>query len=304
MVNTSRKIKHLDVLCIGHACYDLIFMVTHHFRSDEKGFASKLFCSGGGPAANAAYAVARLGLKAGFIGYLGKDAYGKKHLQEFSHVGVNTDLCVQGDFPTPLAVILVKPNGDRTVINYKKATPLLKRSQIENPIPFRPKVILFDGHEPEISLALLEFARRHHILTVLDAGSVHKGTELLLQSVDYVVGSEKFCMDFTGKKNVKSAINKLSNIVPRVVITLGKHGLIWKNREGRGIMKSLQVDVLDTTGAGDAFHGGFAAGLVNEMAWEDLLEFASRVAALCCTKVGARLGMPTLKEVEEYFHCE
>jgi len=300
----ENKNRDIDVLCVGHACYDLIFTVDRHLGSDEKGFASNLIRCGGGPAANAAFAVVRLGYQAGFLGYLGNDTYGEKHLQELNQVGVNTELIVWGNSPTPLAVILIKPNGDRTVINYKKDTRILKINQIENPVPWQPKVILFDGHEPDISLAILDFARRQHIPTILDAGSVHEGTERLLSKVDFVIASEKFSRDFTQKKDEIHALEVFEGNVACVVITLGERGLVWKNRKGQGKMDAFNVEVLDTTGAGDAFHGGFAVGLASGMKWEKLLRFASAVGALCCTKVGARLGMPTWKEVKRLLSNE
>jgi sulfofructose kinase len=138
---------HVDVLCVGHACYDLVFGVDHHPDADEKAFAGNFTSCGGGPAANAAVTVSRLGLKSAFAGYLGSDFFGRQHLEEFSLEKVNTDLIVRGDSPTPLSAILVKPDGRRTVVNYKGATAPLDAASIDFS-ECRTQVILFDGHEP------------------------------------------------------------------------------------------------------------------------------------------------------------
>lgn len=292
---------NLDVLCVGHASYDLVFAVDHHPDADEKTFADKFINCGGGPAANAAVTVSRLGLKSAFAGYLGNDFYGQQHMEEFSQAAVNTDLIVRGDSPTPLSAILVKPDGRRMVVNYKGATPLLPADSIDLSA-WQPQVILFDGHEPEVSLALMNSISGRGISTVLDAGSVHRGSLKLLEQVDYIVASQKFARECTGKEDPQQAALKLGQLGSAVVITLGEAGLVWKKADGSGSLPAFAIDAVDTTGAGDAFHGAFAAGLAYGMHWKELLTFASAVGALCCTKVGARPAIPTAKTVSEFLN--
>ena len=134
----------VDVLCVGQASYDLVFSVSHHPHADEKIFAEQLRCCGGGPAANAAVMVARLGLRSAFAGYLGKDAYGEAHYQELRAEGVNTELLVWGNKPTPVSAVLVKPDGQRALINYKGETQALPSIDLPT---FKPQVLLLDGHE-------------------------------------------------------------------------------------------------------------------------------------------------------------
>ena len=287
---------NLDVLCVGHACYDLVFGVDHHPDADEKTIAEKFTACGGGPAANAAVTVSRLGLKSAFAGYLGNDFFGQQHIEEFVQADVYTDLIVRGDSPTPLSAILVKPDGRRSVVNYKGATAPLTADSIDFS-GCRPRVILFDGHEPELSLALMEAIKGRGISTVLDAGSVHRGSLKLLEQVDYAVVSKKFARECTGKTDPQQAASKLGQLGSAVVITLGEAGLVWYHKDTSGRLPSFSVVTVDTTGAGDAFHGAFAAGLAYGKTWEDLLTYASAVGALCCTKYGARPAIPTAKDV-------
>lgn len=290
---------NVDVLCVGHASYDLIFSVSRHPGADEKIVADSLLSCGGGPAANAAVCVAKLGLTSAFAGYLGRDLYGDKHFQELNDYGVDTQLIVRGTSPTPLSTILVQPDGKRCLINYKGDTQALPAGALNfGQVP--AKVVLFDGHEPLISLPLAEQARQAGIPTVLDAGSVHEGTLALMSRVDYLVCSEKFAGQYAGDE--RQALSRLAGLAPAVVITLGERGLIWQRGNEQGALPAYPVTAIDTTGAGDAFHGAFAAALAAGMDWQALLRYASAAGALCCTQMGARLGLPGRKEHDALFN--
>jgi sulfofructose kinase len=289
---------NIDVLCVGHASYDLVFSVAHHPAEDEKISAEGFVSCGGGPAANAAVTVAKLGFKASFAGFLGLDIYGEKHYQELLELGVHTNLIIRGSSPTPLSTVLVKPDGKRALINYKGETRPLSSGTIDFS-SVTPKVVLFDGHEPHLSNSLLERTQRESIPTVLDAGSVHEGTLALMENVDYLVCSEKFARQFAGDE--ETALVRLAEISPAVVITLGERGLIWRRGQERGILSVFPVNVIDTTGAGDAFHGAFAAAVSFDMNWLDVLRYASAAGSLCCTKTGARPGLPSREEHRALF---
>ncbi|AEG01068.1 carbohydrate kinase family protein [Methylomonas methanica] len=278
----------LDVLCLGHASYDLVFSVPHHPAEDEKLFADGLLGCGGGPAANAAVAIARLGYQAAFAGYLGRDVYGDSHYAELQQAGVETDLIVRGDSPTPLSAILVKPNGKRALLNYKGDTKILPADALDF-FGITAKTVLFDGHEPLLSLALLDKIG-NAVPTVLDAGSLHTGTEALMAKVTYLVCSEKFALQYAG--DPRTALSRLAALSPNVVITLGERGLIWQRGLETGNLPAPPIAAVDTTGAGDAFHGAFAAAVAAEMTWLDSLYFASAAGAFCCTRMGARPGLP------------
>ena len=281
---------NIDVLCVGHASYDLSFTVAHHPTEDEKISAEGFVGCGGGPAANAAVTVSKLGLKSSFAGYLGQDIYGEKHYQELLEYGVHTDLIIRDTSPTPLSVVLVKPDGKRALINYKGETSPLASGTIDFS-SITPKVVLFDGHEPHLSKSLLERTQREGIPTLLDAGSVHEGTLALMEQVDYLVCSEKFARQFAGDE--ETALARLAEVSSAVVITLGERGLIWRRGQERGVLSAFPVTAIDTTGAGDAFHGAFAAAVSLRMNWPDVLGYASAAGSLCCTKTGARPGLPS-----------
>ncbi len=290
---------NIDVLSVGHASYDLVFSVDHHPKADEKIVAEDFLGCGGGPAANAAVTVSKLGFKSAFAGYLGQDIYGEKHYQELLESGVNTSLIIRGTSPTPLSTIIVKPNGNRALINYKGKTRALPCQAIDFS-SVTAKVVLFDGHEPHISLPLLKQLQQQGIPTILDAGSVHEGTVALMNEVDYLVCSEKFAVQFAG--NEVKALARLAQLLKTVVITLGEKGLIWQRGQDSGNLPAFKVNAIDTTGAGDAFHGAFAAAIASELTWNEALRYASAAGALCCTKIGARTGIPSKLEHEIFLN--
>lgn len=287
----------LDVLCVGHASFDITMTVARHPEPNEKTTAEGMALGGGGPAANAAVQVARLGGKTGFAGYLGLDVLGCAHAAELEREGVMLDWLVRGRAPTPVSQVLAKPDGTRCVVNYKKDTPALPAHNIE-PDSLQAKVLLCDGHEPHISRRLCGWARERGIPSILDAGSLHEGTQTLAMEVDYLLGSEKFARQFTGYRNAGLALKALARRRDHVVITLGARGLVCYGRGNFSWMPAFAVEAVDSTGAGDAFHGAFALAVAEGMDWMGALRFASAAGALACTGLGARHALPRRADVE------
>jgi len=288
--------ENIDVFCVGQASYDLTFRINHQPMADEKMTAAQMFQCGGGPAANAAFTVASLGGTSVFAGYLGNDYFGDLHFEEFKKAGVQTKFITRNRIPTALSVIFSKPDGNRSVVNYKDSNHFLKFKDFDFQ-NVKLGIFLFDGHEPELSNYLIEHAKKYKIPSILDAGSVHKGTSLLIDQVDYIIASEKFALEYSGKDSVEKAIINIGDSAIATVITLGEKGLIWKKGTKQGMLDARKVKVVDTTGAGDVFHGAFALGIVRKMEWKTLLQFANTAAATCCTAVGGRSAISDRKNI-------
>jgi sulfofructose kinase len=196
--------------------------------------------------------------------------------------------------------LIVKPDGKRSVINYTEASTILPADHCSLDSTQLPSVLLVDGHQPALSAQLIKQAKRLGITTILDAGSLKPGTRQFMTEVDYLAASEKFARQLTQQDNPELALQQMSSLAPNVIITLGERGLIWAQGNNTGSLSAFIVNTIDSTGAGDAFHGGLAAAFAMQKSWNDALVFASAVAALCCTKVGARPGMPSYTEVAEF----
>lgn len=282
---------------MGYACVDLNFTGSHHPGPDEKMRAASLQTCGGGPASNAAVAIARLGGTARFCGYLGDDAFGDRHIQELQNEGVHVCGIFRGTAPTPIASVITKPDGARSIIDYCAPTAVTPEGAITLS-RYRAKVLLVDGHQPLLSLQLVNEARRLGIPTVLDAGSVNNGTQLLYNKVDYLVTSEKFARDFSGESDPRTALASLDGLAPFIASTWGADGVYWQDEYGQHHTPAFDIEAVDTNGAGDAFHGAFALGIAQGLSNAENLRRSCAVGALTCLKPGARTAIPDRSAVD------
>lgn len=288
----------LDVLCVGYACVDINFRARHHPGPDEKIRAGDMHTCGGGPAANAAVTIARLGGKAGFGGYLGNDAFGDSHLRELTNEGIAIEGIIRGDSPTPVACVTIKPDGQRSIIDYSPPESVVNEDAISLSKQ-TAKVLLIDGHQPLLSARLVDEARALGITSLLDAGSVHDGTLLLYNKVDYLITSEKFARDFSGEDEPRLALAAMDGAAPFVACTWGADGVYWQDEDGQHHTPAFDIESIDTTGAGDAFHGAFALGLAEGLNIKENIRRASATAALTCLKIGARSALPDRAKVDQ-----
>jgi sugar/nucleoside kinase (ribokinase family) len=295
----------LDVLCIGHAAYDLFFFLDQYPSENSK--TQTLFSeeSGGGPAANAAYLLSKWGARCAFAGVVGDDYYGRQIVSEFQSVGTDISLLdIRPNLSTPLSVILVsQPTGSRTLVNRKAPhAPLLLRP--ETLTGLSPKVLLLDGHELEASeLALSVFPEA---VSLLDAGSAREGTLALASKVTYLLASERFALQVTKLTNLagealrRSCLDKLrERFGTTTVVTVGERGLILHDGRCWSELPAFPASAVDTTAAGDIFHGAFTYGVLNNQPLWENLRLASMAASLSVQIRGGRRSIPSVAQVKE-----
>jgi sulfofructose kinase len=297
----------LDVLCIGHAACDVSLFVDHYPQENTKCETHESLEACGGPAANAAWLLSSWGLRAGFAGLVGDDVQGRRTLDEFAAAGTDVSLLeLRPGHATPLSVILInRQNGSRTIINRKTLGESLSLDAAALR-PLSPRVLLFDGHELEASLAALQAFP--DAISILDAGSWREGTTVLAGKVDYLAASERFASQATGmvglrhKSDLRQCLDKLrGQFGTCTIVTLGERGLIFDAGEGFHELPPFQADTVDTTAAGDIFHGAFAYAVADSMPLIEALRFASMTASLSVRKPGGRSSIPTQAEVREAF---
>lgn len=295
----------VDVLCIGHAAYDINLPLDAYPVENSKIQVDAFFEEGGGPAANAAYLLSLWGVKCAFAGLVGNDEYGRRIIDDFK--AVNTDISMMktcDKCPTPLSVILVnRNNGSRTIINRKVGGYYLDVSG-DLLKELNPKLMLFDGHEPFASLKAIEVFPCAK--TILDAGSLRSGTEMLYQKVDYLVASERFALAVSGlpalddEETMQKCIERLYRENNRhVVVTLGERGLIYAEKGRFNRLPAYKAKAVDTTAAGDIFHGAFAYGILMGMSFHETLKLASMAAAMSVEVSGGRRSIPSLERVRQ-----
>lgn len=303
MLATPLAKPRFTVLAIGYACYDLTFGVEHHLGPDEKANAGYFTSCGGGLAANAAAAAGALGYNSVLAAYVGHDIFGDAHVQELVELGVNVDNLLRSHEPTGVSGIFVKPDGCRTLAAFRGIQPQYDENALDLAV-LQPKAVLVDGHQQRVSARVLKQAKAMGIPTVLDADADSERSRSLATGVDHVVAAERFAFGYTGAKSPGDALNGISHLAGTVVVTLGERGLIWAKNGQTGCMSAYDVDVRDTNGAGDAFHGAYVGALAEGMDWQDLLRFSSATAALCCRTVGSRNGLPSRGQVLELMYAQ
>ena len=292
-----------QVLAIGHACWDLVATVPAFPVEDEKQEITELQESGGGPAANAVCVVARWGLRAAFAGVIGDDHRGQAVVADLVARGVDCRLTERrAGHVTPTSLVLVNAeNGSRTIINRKRPTPGLQldvamlRAELGE-----PRVLLFDGHERLASeAAQLAFPQA---ASILDAGSIREGTLALADSVTHLAASGRFARQVTGidprhsTDAADSALLALRQRFPRpisVTITLGAAGAVSTYAQGPPRhFAAPTVAAIDTTAAGDIWHGALAYALANELDFDAAVRLAIVAASQSVTQTGGRAAIP------------
>jgi sulfofructose kinase len=295
------------VLAIGTAAYDLFFPLAGWLEENRKYEIPVSQESGGGPAANAAYLLSLWGVPSALACVLGDDLYGRRILEEFRQAGTDLRLTeVRAGAASPLSVILVNTaNGSRTLVNrLPPAEPLRFGPEALRVLAeLAPEVLLFDGHQPEAALQAMSLFPRAR--TILDAGSRRRGTELLAPRAEFLVPSERFARAVTGEVELESeegcqrcleALRRLNG--QEVVVTLGERGVLYLEDGEARRLPAFPVRAVDTTGAGDIFHGAFAYGVLQGWALSRTVRFAAMAAALSVTRPGGRSSIPALAEVQ------
>ena len=303
----------MDVLCVGHAAWDISVLVNEYPSENSKSETRTLLECGGGPAANAAWLLSSWGISCALSATVGRDVYADRIIDEFVRAGADVSLIHRSPLdPTAVSVILVNERtASRTIVNRKVATTSSPvRLAAAGAWAEPPKVLLFDGHELDASLdamALYPNAR-----TILDAGSARPGAVELARRVDHLVASERFACQLSGLPGLDAhpqqaaAMRKLHEHNGRpVVVTLGERGLLWGTGDRYQLVKAFKVKAVDTTAAGDVFHGAFAYGMLKELPIETALRLAAAAAALSTTVPGGRTSIPPLLRVQEFLaHAE
>lgn len=285
------------IVGIGSSVHDTL-MVTREFPAeDTKIQAQETFIQGGGPCATALVTASKLGVTSSYIGTLGNDIYGSYMMDDFKRYGVGIDNIIQKDDYVSFHsfVILNSSSSSRTCIWNKGTIPELQHDEINLNTIKNAELLHLDGHQLDAAIYAAGKARENGVKVSLDAGGVYPGIEKLLPLVDFLIPSEEFVLKITNKTKIKEASAALyAKYKPEVfIVTQGSRGGFFYNGREYERYRSFTVDAIDTNGAGDVFHGAFIAGYVKGMDIRKTIHFASAVAALKCTQIGARNSVPS-----------
>ena len=265
--------------------------------------------SPGGKGSNQAIAIARLGGNVSLISKLGKDNYGNLALKTFKENKINSLTIIHSsDFQTGVAGIMVDKKTGKNAINVITGAPsTLTIPEVDKYINTikNSKIFLTQLEVPkDVTLHCLKAAKKNNVITILNPAPASEITEEFFNNIDYFTPNETEAEFYTGvkisnKKEAKAAAHKLLNLgVKKVIITLGENGLFYSDGKEDIYIKALLLNnVRDTTGAGDAFNGGFAYALSRNKTIKDSLNLANKVAGLSTLKAGAGNAMPFFKDL-------
>lgn len=294
----------MKAICVGHSTFDTTLPMNEYPTENIKYRVERHIECGGGPASNGAYLLAKWGAETTIASVIGNDYYADQIIKDFVEIGANTKyLEKKEDHATSSSYIIANmSNGSRTIISSKKP-PVRKLSQT---VTEKADVILIDGEHPETAHEVLD--NNKDAISVLDAGRLNDDTRALGKKVTYLVCSKDFAEEFSNKKIDANDINTVIPIYEElkeyfntnVVITLEAAGSFTVIDKEYKIIPSISVKAIDSTGAGDIFHGAFTYFIGMGYSLEETIKHASITGAISVTRIGSRYSIPRLEEVLDY----
>lgn len=293
-----------DVVGVGVNTIDVLATGEVFPAPDTKHQLRSLVELPGGETATALTACTRLGWRTRYVGRFGDDARGELARTALADAGVDISASETVAAAQPVSVIFVDNQGRRTVLWSRASAADLTADGVDPTVVTSGRVLLVDAHQPDAATRAARYARDAGIPTVLDIDATGPGRDALLGETDIIITSADFPEAWTGRLGLGAALRELAGrFQPQLLVTtLGREGSLALV-DGREVRTAgFEVSVVDSTGAGDAFRGGFIAGWLAADAVaqvESVLTYANAVAALACRRVGARGALPTRAELAQ-----
>ena len=288
-----------DVVGIGHSTVDYLGLVERYPQPDTKVEISEFSIQGGGPVATALVTLAVLGADTVIVSKVSDDDFGRFITAGLNEAGVNTSgLVVEPARVSPMSFIAVERGaGTRTIFWTRGSVGQLEPAEIDFTLLEGAKVLHVDGIHMRAQIAAARKAKELGVHVVYDAGSTRDGWKELVALSDTVIASERFVSDAVPGALAES-LRGLAQMGPdTVVITMGPEGSVGMERGQTYICPALQVDVVDTTGAGDVYHGAYIYAWLQGWSIQKRMKFASTAAGLKCRSLGGRAGIAGLAEI-------
>ena len=303
----------MNSICIfGVFVADLCFFGKKIPERGETILGNNHLVGPGGKGSNQAIAAARLEGKVNFITKVGKDNYADMAFSLYKEAGVNVESISQdNNLSTGVAGIMIDEDGNNAINVFAGAAAHLENKDIDTNLEVikKSKIFLTQMETPEsTTMYAIKKAKDYGCLTILNPAPARKINQNNFELLDFFTPNETEAEFYLNKKietneDIKNAAKEFLNRgVKNIIITLGEKGIYFANKDEEYFVGALKLkdEVVDTTGAGDAFNGAFAVALANEFKYKDALIFANKVAGISTTRLGAASSMPTLKEVDNY----
>ena len=291
------------IICVGHAALDRIYRIEAFPPEPTKVRALEHVECGGGMAANAAVAIARLGGKAELWSRTGDDAAGNTIRAGLKAERVDVRY-VQGfeGARSSTSAIIVDGKGERLIVGQRDAGMPSGTSWLPLERVREADAVLGDVRWLEGLRAVFARARKEKVPTILDADlGAREALGGILKLTDYAIFCAPALREFAAGGSNADRLEHVLSLGPRHAgVTLGRDGYLWRERKEKGELPGFDVSITDTTGAGDAFHGAFALLVAEGRPTPECARVAAAVAALKCMRLGSRAGLPTRGELDAF----
>jgi ribokinase len=300
----ENRIEDVQVVGLGQACVDYLGTISAYPTEDEKVELADLQMRCGGPASTAMVTLSRLGIRTAFLGSISNDPFGVEILNNLQGERVDLSyLKITPGYTSQFAFIAItKGSGKRTIFWHRGSVPPLEETDVDLQVFSNASILHLDSLMVKASTEAARQAKEHHMTVVMDAGTMREGTRELLKFVDVLIASETFAEPLVGSGAPhRTALEAIRGLGPsQVVITLGAKGSIGLDDHCIVRQKAFSIAAMDTTGAGDVYHGGYIYGLLQGWEMSQCMRFASAAAALKCSEVGAQAGIPNLGMINKF----
>ncbi|TAF04000.1 MAG: sugar kinase [Nostocales cyanobacterium] len=280
-----------SALFVGLITVDLIYLAQSPPQNNQKLVANNYTVAAGGPATNASVTFSYLGNKSQILGVLGCHPMTQLITTDLANYQVGIiDLDTNKQTSPPISSIIVtESTGERAVISINAVKTQANISSLTPEILENIDIVLIDGHQMAVSKIIAQKAKKQNIPVVIDGGSWKPGFEEILPFVNYAICSANFYPPEC--KNQEDIFNYLQNFhIPQIAITQGENPIQYLNYGQRGFINVPKIQVVDTLGAGDIFHGAFCHYILQSN-FPKSLELASNIAAEACQYFGTRRWM-------------
>lgn len=293
----------LEVVGLGYAGWDYLGIVPGLpvLDGDTMSLAGFARC-GGGPVATALVTLARLGARVGYLGVLGDDESGCLALADLRREGVDTSrVVVRPGKRSHTCIVLVEADtGRRSILCDRGTVGELSLTDADRRYIAGARFLHLDGQFMAAGIAAARWAREAGVRVSFDANRPRPRLDELLPLVDVLVTSTSFPAAYTRHGDLAKAMRALRALGPETIVTtLGSEGCAYLKDDRLVRVSGFEVEAVDTTGAGDAFHGAYLFGLLQGWQAGEAAQFANAVAALNCQALGGRGGLPSLAEAHD-----
>lgn len=289
-----------DVVGIGLNATDTLLLVPRFPAYAGKEPFDEEILSPGGQVASAMVTCAKLGLRVKYIGTVGDDERGRIQMDSLRGSGIDIeDVQVRAGRANQSAYIVIdRSTGERTVFWRREDGLRLEPEEIREQMITEARLLHIDGHDTEAVGKAARIARAHGIPVTVDVDTIYHGFDKVLPYVDYLVTSSEFPVRWTNEQDPFQALETIQKEYGMKVaaMTLGAHGCLARCDGEFMYSPAYVVNCVDTTGAGDVFHGAFCYAVLKGMSLKETLDFSNAMAALNCTALGARGGIATGQE--------